>query len=103
MKFKQTLSAALVTGALLAMGAAQAQTVRIGTQGDALSMDPHSLNETTAAQRDRQRLRAAGHARQGPEPDSGAGHWLEADVSHGLALRTAQGRPVPRRHAFHRR
>ncbi len=47
MKFKQTLSAALVTGALLAMGAAQAQTVRIGNQGDALSMDPHSLNETT--------------------------------------------------------
>lgn len=25
---------------------AQAQTVRIGNQGDALSMDPHSLNET---------------------------------------------------------
>jgi peptide/nickel transport system substrate-binding protein len=31
---------------LLALGAAQAQTIRIGNQGDALSMDPHSLNET---------------------------------------------------------
>ncbi len=36
--------------ALIAMGVlgsqAQAQTVRIGNQGDALSMDPHSLNES---------------------------------------------------------
>lgn len=37
-------SAAVVM--LMAVGIAQAQTVRIGNQGDALSMDPHSLNET---------------------------------------------------------
>lgn len=43
---KKTLSAALVAGALVVMGAASAQTVRIGNQGDALSMDPHSLNES---------------------------------------------------------
>jgi peptide/nickel transport system substrate-binding protein len=42
MKFKSHLIAA---AALLAL-AAQAQTVRIANQGDALSMDPHSLNES---------------------------------------------------------
>ncbi|MFN3492883.1 MAG: ABC transporter substrate-binding protein [Hydrogenophaga sp.] len=31
---------------MVAMGAASAQTIRIGNQGDALSMDPHSLNES---------------------------------------------------------
>ena len=33
---------ALLTGMTLA----QAKTIRIGNQGDALSMDPHSLNES---------------------------------------------------------
>ena len=47
MKFKQTLTVCAVAAALATLGAAQAQTVRIGNQGDALSMDPHSLNETT--------------------------------------------------------
>ena len=46
MKFKQTLTSALVVTAMFAMGAASAQTIRIGNQGDALSMDPHSLNES---------------------------------------------------------
>ncbi|MBS0401242.1 MAG: hypothetical protein JSS18_01965, partial [Proteobacteria bacterium] len=37
----------LVGAALLALaGAASAQTVRIANQGDALSLDPHSLNES---------------------------------------------------------
>lgn len=44
MQFKQQLIAAAVLGAL-ALGA-QAQTVRIANQGDSLSMDPHSLNES---------------------------------------------------------
>jgi peptide/nickel transport system substrate-binding protein len=47
MKLTRALSATLTSMALLTMaGAAHAQTVRIGNQGDALSMDPHSLNET---------------------------------------------------------
>ena len=46
MSHKKALSAALVAGALAVMGTASAQTVRIGNQGDALSMDPHSLNES---------------------------------------------------------
>lgn len=46
MIFRKTLAAALVTTAMLTMGAASAQTIRIGNQGDALSMDPHSLNES---------------------------------------------------------
>jgi len=47
MNLKRTLAATLIASALgaLAVGA-QAQTVRIGNQGDALSMDPHSLNES---------------------------------------------------------
>ena len=43
MNFKASLIAAALVVA--AMGA-QAQTVRIADQGDALSMDPHSLNES---------------------------------------------------------
>ena len=35
-----------VIAMLGAVGAAHAKTIRIGNQGDALSMDPHSLNET---------------------------------------------------------
>lgn len=46
MNFKQMLVTGLMAPVLLAAGAAQAQTVRIGNQGDALSMDPHSLNES---------------------------------------------------------
>ncbi|WP_066268471.1 ABC transporter substrate-binding protein [Hydrogenophaga palleronii] len=46
MNFRKTLAAALATTAMAAMGVASAQTIRIGNQGDALSMDPHSLNES---------------------------------------------------------
>jgi peptide/nickel transport system substrate-binding protein len=52
MRLKHTMSTAAVLTALSAlsalslMGTVQAQTVRIGNQGDALSMDPHSLNES---------------------------------------------------------
>ncbi|MDP3253181.1 MAG: ABC transporter substrate-binding protein [Hydrogenophaga sp.] len=46
MKLKKTLAATLVSVAMITMGAASAQTIRIGNQGDALSMDPHSLNES---------------------------------------------------------
>lgn len=45
MKFQPALLTSLVLATL--SGAALAQTVRIGNQGDALSMDPHSLSETT--------------------------------------------------------
>jgi peptide/nickel transport system substrate-binding protein len=43
MKTKQLLLAAALA---LALGAAQAKTFKIADQGDALSMDPHSLNES---------------------------------------------------------
>jgi peptide/nickel transport system substrate-binding protein len=47
MKLKPTvLSAALAASLCLAAAGAAAQTVRIANQGDALSMDPHSLNES---------------------------------------------------------
>ena len=44
MKFQHALTTSLVLATV--SGAALAQTVRIGNQGDALSMDPHSLNES---------------------------------------------------------
>jgi len=46
MNLKKTLASALVTAALATAATVSAQTVRIGNQGDALSMDPHSLNES---------------------------------------------------------
>ncbi|MGH8829503.1 MAG: ABC transporter substrate-binding protein, partial [Polaromonas sp.] len=47
MIFKKTLTSLLVASALAILSAGtQAQMVRIGNQGDALSMDPHSLNES---------------------------------------------------------
>lgn len=46
MNLKKTLTSALVTAALATAATVSAQTVRIGNQGDALSMDPHSLNES---------------------------------------------------------
>src|SRR4051812_47804060 len=47
MKHKSTLLSALVAAALgSASFAAGAGTLKIGNQGDALSMDPHSLNES---------------------------------------------------------
>ncbi len=47
MKFMQTPLRAVLVGALALSGAlAMAQTVRIANQGDSLSMDPHSLNES---------------------------------------------------------
>ena len=47
MKLKPQRWSPLVGAALIALaGAASAQTVRIANQGDALSLDPHSLNES---------------------------------------------------------
>ncbi|ART56015.1 ABC transporter substrate-binding protein [Acidovorax carolinensis] len=47
MKFQQKTAVALVLYALAATNlVANAQTIRIANQGDALSMDPHSLNES---------------------------------------------------------
>ena len=47
MKVQKKLIAAAIAGALLAMApGAFAQTLRVANQGDALSMDPHSLNES---------------------------------------------------------
>jgi len=43
---KKIAVTALVAALTAASGVAGAQTVRIANQGDALSMDPHSLNET---------------------------------------------------------
>lgn len=47
MKIRSSTVPLVLAAALTATTAAYAQTVRIGNQGDALSMDPHSLNETT--------------------------------------------------------
>lgn len=47
MKFKRNMTSALVASALAAISfIASAVTLRVGNQGDALAMDPHSLNES---------------------------------------------------------
>lgn len=47
MKFKRNMTSALVASALTAISfVASAVTLRVGNQGDALAMDPHSLNES---------------------------------------------------------
>ena len=46
MNLRKTLVSSLVVAAMVTVASASAQTVRIGNQGDALSMDPHSLNES---------------------------------------------------------
>lgn len=47
MIFRKPMTSLLVASALAVLSAGtQAQTVRIGDQGDALSMDPHSLSES---------------------------------------------------------
>ena len=48
LKNKTALKRCLIAGAVIALaaGSLHAKTIRIGNQGDALSMDPHSLNET---------------------------------------------------------
>ncbi|MFN3376251.1 MAG: ABC transporter substrate-binding protein [Burkholderiaceae bacterium] len=47
MKFRYTMVAAALCTALAAVsGVAHAQTIRVANQGDALSLDPHSLNES---------------------------------------------------------
>jgi len=44
-KRNRWLAPAFLVGIVLGFGAVQAQTIRVATQGDALSLDPHSLNE----------------------------------------------------------
>ncbi|MEO9101994.1 MAG: ABC transporter substrate-binding protein [Burkholderiaceae bacterium] len=49
MKFKRNVLAArllIALAATVSVASAQAQTIRVADQGDALSMDPHSLNES---------------------------------------------------------
>ena len=47
MKFKRNMTSALVATALTAISfGAYSVTLRVGNQGDALAMDPHSLNES---------------------------------------------------------
>jgi peptide/nickel transport system substrate-binding protein len=43
---KNKASALLAVAFAVTVSVASAQTVRVGNQGDALSMDPHSLNES---------------------------------------------------------
>ncbi|MBP8272637.1 MAG: ABC transporter substrate-binding protein, partial [Sphaerotilus sp.] len=46
MTTSKTFSALLASLVLLASPAAQAVTLKVANQGDAVSMDPHSLNES---------------------------------------------------------
>ena len=43
---KKTIVAGMLLASVAMLSIAHAKTIRIGNQGDALSMDPHSLNES---------------------------------------------------------
>ena len=88
MKFQKkvalaTLFAAMATASLVA----NAQTIRVANQGDSLSMDPHSLNESL-------QLSVTGNVYE-PLVGRNKDLSLEADLPHRLALRAAQGRAIP--------
>ena len=100
MSFNKTVLALALTAAC---AIASATTLRIANQGDAMSMDPHSLNESL-------QLTFTGNVYEplvGRDKkmglDAGAGHGVDPDLADGVALRTAQGRHIPRRHAVHGR
>jgi ABC-type transport system substrate-binding protein len=93
---------ALGSAGLAIAPVAAAQTFKFANQGDALSMDPHSLNESF-------QLSFLGNIY---EPLVGRGKklelvpalaTLEADRADRLALQSAQERALSRRHAVHRR
>ena len=95
MKFKRHLMSAAIACVWAATSlSASAVTLRVANQGDALAMDPHSLNESLQLTVPGQRLRAPGTRGQRLQADTGAGHRLEADRAHGVALQPAQGRGV---------
>lgn len=78
---------ALAAGWTLALALpAAAVTLRIANQGDALSMDPHSLNESLQITVVENVLRATDLARRPIQTHAGAGHQLEANRAHRLAL-----------------
>ncbi len=96
MKFQKKLAVTALFAALAAASVvAQAQTVRIANQGDALSMDPHSLNESLQLSVTSNVYEPLVGPQQGPEPGARAGHQLEADCPDHVAVRTAQGCAVP--------
>jgi len=98
MKYQHHLIAAALACAFASV--AQAQTIRVANQGDALSLDPHSFNESL-------QLDVLGNVFEGlVGRDKNLNlvrsrDGLEADLPDGLALRIAQGRAVPRWHTFH--
>ena len=61
------IAALLAAGMLAAGPTVHAKTLRWSSQGDILTMDPHAQNEGLNNTVVGPRLRAAGHARQGPE------------------------------------
>ena len=84
MKFQKKLAVTALFAALAAASVvAQAQTVRIANQGDALSMDPHSLNES---------LLGADHVERDLEPSMGAEDFsFMLQNKPGAYLRIGQG------------
>ena len=101
MSFKRNMIAASIMA--LATVAAGAQTIRIANQGDALSLDPHSLNESlqlSVTQNVYETL--TGRNKDLSLAPLLATSWKQTCPTR-LAFRAAQGRAIPRRHALHRR
>ncbi len=89
------LGLSLVAAALLAAAPVQAKTIRIADQGDALSMDPHSLNESAQLSflQNVYEPLVARDRKLGVVP--GAGNCLDAAVGHGVDLQDPRRRDLP--------
>ena len=95
------LAAAAVLTAFAAPAAAR--TLRWASQGDILTFDPMAQNESSEQHLRRLRLRRPRPLQQAVRARARAGGELDAARTDALALRPAQGRPVPRRLAADRR
>ena len=95
------VTAALATGAL--SPAAQAETLRWAAQNDILTLDPHSQNHATTNAILMHVVRGPDALQREVRGRARAGHEVDDDQPDPGALRTAQGREIPRRHAVHRR
>ena len=98
----QAILAAAALAAAVALPA-QAQTLRWAAQNDILTMDPHSQNHATTNAHPEARVRRPHALQRDLRGRARAGHEVDLRQPDAGALRTAQGRQVPRRHALHRR
>jgi len=93
--------AVLAAAALCATLPADAETLRWASQGDALTLDPHSPERGADDGDEQPRLRSPDQPRPLAGQGAGAGAVVEDDRLRRLGVQAAARRQVQRRHAVH--